>query len=175
MKLISGLLVGMGAASAMEFPQFDHFHPHCEMTTIYNRRCLLAYEDIRAYIQKGVDPFNKDHQNQFYTAKKPDFIWAARKDLSDGEGVYKTDDVIWEFKSIKVDGERKCEIHSRSAARDVGYDDKGRNFCNMYNAFRAQQFTHEEPQLTNCAFHPRVMYAHDVWKHCGHDAYYKSI
>ena len=93
----------------------------------------------------------------------------------DGEGVFKTDDVIWEFKDIKEGDERKCEIHSRSMGRDIGYDDNGRNFCNMYNAFRVQQFTHEEPQLTNCEFHPRVMYAHDVWKHCGHDEYFKTI
>ena len=63
MKFISGVLAVIGVASAKDFPEFDNFHPHCEMTTIYNRRCKLAYRDFHGYIGKVVDPFNKDHHN----------------------------------------------------------------------------------------------------------------
>ena len=64
MKFISGILAVLGVASAkVKFPEFSDFHPYCEMTTIYNRRCALAYEDFHVYIKNVVDPFNKNHHN----------------------------------------------------------------------------------------------------------------
>ena len=128
MKFIA-LVAAAGVANAAktEFPAFDTFHAHCEMSHIIKQDCQNVYPVLDSTLKNFADPARGT-----YTIKEDalnDYVWTTR--LTSGKKY--TDDVIFELEADTAG----CKVAMKSRSQSLSYIDYNTNYCNMYNVLRS--------------------------------------
>ncbi|CDW71698.1 UNKNOWN [Stylonychia lemnae] len=125
--VLSILIIGSLAKSS-DFPPFDIFHAHCQISAIYaGRQCTDTFTRMSSIVQgfEGEDPAKGKYS--LIEQNINDYIWAER--ISSSKWV---DDVIFQLTQTPAG----CQVVGKARAQYFYFKNDGTTYCDIWNVLK---------------------------------------
>ena len=126
---IAAALVSLSQAGKGDFPKFDSFHAHCQLSSEVTGTCAEVWTALDNTLKTMADPAQGTYKVKEDGSN--DYVWATRT-----TPVKKyVDDIM--FTVSPSTNNDTCTVTGKSRSQTLSYYDYETNFCNLYNVLRS--------------------------------------